>query len=115
MQDGSYDENGKSNAVKAFLNEYGTKTAPPRPAMRQTVNDFKSDWIETFKKSIASGKDINFTLTLVGQQMATDMVYTYTAFKNPPNAASTIAKKGFDKPLDDTGSMINSISFEVSE
>lgn len=115
IQDNSYDIHGKSNAVKAYLNEYGTKTIPPRPAMRNTVADFKAEWIKTFKAYLASGRGIEFTLNVVGEQMKTDMVYTYTMFKEPPNAKSTIRKKGFDKPLDDTGAMINSITSEVDE
>ncbi|MDN5158227.1 hypothetical protein LVK59_28730, partial [Escherichia coli] len=36
------------------------------------------------------------------------------AFESPPLSPITIARKGFDKPLIDTGDMQKSVSYEVS-
>ena len=34
---------------------------------------------------------------------------------DPPNATSTIAEKGFNKPLVDKGTLLQSVSYEVGK
>jgi len=43
------------------------------------------------------------------------MQQSIAGWRYPGNAPSTIAKKGFDKPLVETAHMQNSVGFEVLE
>ena len=111
--DGSKYPDGTSVASVAFWNEYGTRKIPPRPFFRDTIKQNKEKWVELAAKSIRAGYTVEHMLGLVGSQMMTDVVYTATQWTSPPNAAYTIAKKGFNKPLTDTGMMIAAIKHEV--
>ena len=111
--DGSKYPDGTSVASVAFWNEYGTKTAPARPFFRDTIKQEKSNWSALATKAIRAGYTVEHMLGLVGAQMQTDVQLSIMTFSNPPNAAYTVAKKGFNAPLRDTMLMHDSIKFEV--
>lgn len=111
--DGSKYPDGTSVASVAFWNEYGTKTAPSRPFFRSTIQEQKSAWVQLAQKGIKAGMSIEHVLGLVGAQMMTDVQFSIMTWQTPPNAAYTVAKKGFQAPLRDTMLMHDSIKFEV--
>ena len=49
----------------------------------------------------------------VGALIAGQLQKSINETNNPPLSPRTIARKGFDKPLIDTGHMWNSVNFEV--
>lgn len=57
--------------------------------------------------------DVPLALGAVGEIVKGQLVDTIQNFNQPPNATSTIAKKGFDKPLVDTGTLWRSIDYQV--
>jgi hypothetical protein len=113
--EGSKYPDGTSVATVAYKNEYGFKNIPSRPFIRTTVREQKAAWVELTKKGIKAGYTLEHTLNLVGASMQTEIQYSITIWSDPPNAPSTVAKKGFQKPLIDTSLMRDSIKYEVVE
>jgi hypothetical protein len=52
-------------------------------------------------------------LEQLGEQMAEDLVDSLTELTSPPNAPTTVAKKGFDDPLIETGQLRNAIDWDL--
>lgn len=107
---------GESVAQVAFWNEYGTATAPSRPFFRQTINDNKSDWVASVGNLMKlHNGDTQKVMGLMGQHIQGQITQSITTWTTPPNSAYTVAMKGFQKPLVDTGQLSRSISYEVKE
>lgn len=107
---------GESVAQVAFWNEYGTATIPPRPFFRNTIAEHKDEWPKQAAEMLeANGGDVRQTLELMGKGVKGQIVETIQDFREPPNAAATVKKKGFDKPLIDTGTLWRSIDYEVAD
>ncbi|HHK5588574.1 TPA: hypothetical protein ACQUIH_000144 [Neisseria lactamica] len=107
---------GESVAQVAFWNEYGTATIPPRPFFRNTIAEHKDEWPKQAAALMeANGGDVRQALELMGEGVKGQIVETIQAFREPPNAAATVKKKGFDKPLIDTGTLWRSIDYEAAD
>lgn len=115
IESGTYDgENGESVAQVAFWNEYGTATSPPRPFFRNTIAAHKDEWPDQVGNLLKENNgDVPKTLALLGENVKGQIIETIQQFKSPPNAPSTVKKKGFNKPLIDTGTLWRSIDYEV--
>jgi hypothetical protein len=106
--------NGMSVPMVAALNEFGTSRAPPRPFFRNMVSAKSREWPAALTKLLqASDYDAVTALQLAGQAIKGQLQQSINEFVSPPLAASTIKRKGFDKPLIDTGVMVNSVDYEV--
>ena len=112
---GSKYPDGTNVATVAYKNEYGWKNIPSRAFMRTTGREQKAAWVELTKKGIKAGYTLEHTLSLVGASMQTEIQYSIMTWSEPPNAQSTVAKKGFDAPLRDSMLMHDSIKYEVVE
>jgi len=113
---------GTSVPMVAYMNEYGRIVRSdegdyyqlPRPFFRIMVAKNKKDWPEDLKKLILrSDYDSDRCLNLMGFRIKGQLQESITALVSPPLAESTIARKGFSKPLIDTSHMLNSVDFEV--
>lgn len=112
--EGSKDPTGMSNAQKAFWAEYGTTRAPARPAFRTTIAQQSKTWGAKLSKAIvATNYDGQKALGLLGQSMRDDLENSIAQWSTPPNAPSTIRRKGFDKPLVEKGDMQRAPDYEV--
>lgn len=121
LESASY-PNGQSVATVAFWNEFGNGKAPPRPFFRRMIKANAKAWpdeIATVLKS--SGYDAAKTLKLMGERIAGQLRQAIVDLVDPALAASTIARKGFSKPLiggaQDSGGggvMLRSVDYEVS-
>jgi hypothetical protein len=97
--------NGTSFAQVAFWNEYGTKNSPPRPFFRQMIASKSQKWGAALGMNLArNGYKQTAALASVGDLINDQLTTSIRDFSSPSNAESTIAKKGFDKPLLNTGS-----------
>ena len=106
--------NGTSVAQVAFWNEFGTKRAPPRPFFRTAIAKKSASWGTILAKGMAYYKmDSAKALAALGTQMQSDIRESLVNWTTPPNAPSTIARKGFNKPLIDTGVMQRKIDYKV--
>jgi len=102
-------------AQVAFWNEYGTRTAPPRPFFRTTISTQSNSWGDKLALLLpATNFDGRKALSLLGQSMRDDIENAIAQWSAPGNAPLTIKKKGFDKPLVDTGVMQRQVDYVVS-
>ena len=98
----------------ATIQEYGDGwRIPPRPFMRDTVRRCRRKWRNIIQDRLPVVMDVKKTLSELGQIMVEDVRKTIIDFKDPPNAPSTVASKGFNKPLIDSGQMLNSVKMRV--
>lgn len=114
-------ETGESVAEYAAQNEFGTDRIPSRPFMRRTIMRCQDEWIQKFGEILKSGVNVDEALTLMGKQMQADIQQTILDDVPPPNSPVTIAMKArkgssgdvSQGTLRDTGSLYNSIEFQV--
>lgn len=86
---------------------------PARPWLNPGVASATKEIIETIQDSVDRGATLDGTLEAVGV-VASGAVRQYmTDLKTPPNAASTIKKKGSSNPLIDSGAMRASVTHKV--
>lgn len=101
-------------AQVAFWNEFGTKRAPPRPFMRTTVAKRSTAWGTILSKALVYYKmDGDKALAALGTQMQSDIRESIVNWSSPPNAARTVAIKGFNDPLIDDGTMQRVVNYQV--
>jgi hypothetical protein len=106
---------GKSVALIAALNEFGTSRQPPRPYFRNMIAQRSPGWPAAIAVNLrANNYDAERSLDDVGQAIAGQLQQSIRDLTSPPLSPVTIAKKGFDKPLIETGQMLNSVGYEVN-
>ena len=106
---------GTPVAMVAFWNEYGTRTSPVRAFFRTTVSENKKNWVLSVQNLMKIHSDPKQVMGLIGVHMQEQIVQSINTWSDPPNSAYTIAKKGFDKPLVETGLLMRSIKSEVGD
>lgn len=102
-------------AMVAAINEYGKPPSqPPRPFFRNMINQHSDEWGQQTAKLLKSHDyAADATLADMGELIKGELQQSITEFTSPPLKASTIAAKGFDKPLVDTGVMLRSVDYAV--
>lgn len=107
--------NGLPVALVAFWNEFGTKRAPPRPFFRTTIATESKRWGDILAAAIIHyNYDGAQALRALGTEMSDDITASIQRWTTPPNAASTIARKGFNKPLVHTRVLVDSPNYELT-
>lgn len=105
---------GTPVALVGALNEFGTSRAPPRPAIRNMIAAKAKDWPDSMARILRHNHyDVSLSLQMLGEGIKGQWQQSIRDLWSPPLAPSTIARKGFDKPLIDTGHMLNSVGVEV--
>lgn len=103
---------GTDVASVAFWNEYGTEHSPPRPFFRNGVERYSPGWPEQIAENLRDTEyDTDKTLDRMGHLIVDQIKQSIRDTNSPPLAESTVRRKGFDKPLIDTGVMIDSVAF----
>lgn len=73
LSDATYAD-GLNVATVAFWNEYGTRSAPPRPFMRNAIAENKDKWREILLSLLkATNYDTGRALAMLGEEMAGDI------------------------------------------
>lgn len=114
-------EDGTPVAYVAAIQEFGTDRIPARPFMRPAVADHGGEWIDLMARGAKAAVDGRYTpeqvLEAVTLQAAGDVAKKISAVTAPPLSPVTVKRKGFDKPLVDTGQMLQSVTgiVEASE
>lgn len=103
---------GKDVTQVARDNDQGTKKIPERPFMIPAGNKAANKTINITVNSIASGMDENEALSRAGIMLKNAVQKEITDLKEPPNAKSTIEKKGSSNPLIDTGLMRSKVEWK---
>lgn len=114
--EGSTESDGTPTPFVAAMNEFG-HLAPggnyfvlPRPFFRGMIAENSPHWgADLGKLLVATHYDARQSLELMGSEMEGELTESIQQLTDPPLAASTIAAKGFDKPLIHHGDMINAV------
>lgn len=106
-------------AELAAVHEYGTEDGriPERSFLRTTFDDQREQMVELGKKlvdAVLTGRmTTEQALGLLGAKLASAVKARIIGRVPPPNKPATIERKGSDKPLIDTGRLLNSITWSV--
>lgn len=100
-------------ATLGAIQEFGTETIPARPWLVPGVESATQEILDTIQEGIEEGRDPAQTLNRVGLVAAGEVQMYITELRTPPNAPSTIAAKGSDNPLIDTGAMRASVTYQI--
>lgn len=107
---------GTHVATVAAIQEWGAtaKNIPSRPFFRNMIAAHEGEWGGNLGNLIEThGYDAHKLLSLMGELIAGQIRNSIQATNSPPNAPATIARKGHDKVLIDSGHMYNSVDYEV--
>ena len=107
---------GKPVAMIAAINEFGAPRAgiPPRPFFRNMIARKSGEWPAAIADLLRENNyDAAKVLEITGHAISGQLRQSIIDTNEPPNAPSTIERKGHSKPLVDTGHMLKSIDFEV--
>lgn len=100
----------------AAYNELGTSSIPPRPFMRQSFENHEKELQEACDQVnaiISNGGTAENGLDTLGVFVKGLVQEEIVDGGFEPNAPSTIAAKGSDQPLIDTGNMRQSVNYVV--
>lgn len=120
--DGSFNKNGRF--VKRSASNFATTHAvaahqiniPSRPFFRQMIATKQSGWGVAFGRlAVANNYNFERVLALMGEGIKDQLTKSIIDFDTPPNAKSTIRKKGFNNPLIETGQMQRAVGYEVRD
>ena len=106
-------KNGKDVTTVARDNDQGTKRIPERPFMIPAGNKAANKTINITVGSIAGGMDEQQALSKAAIMFKNAIQREITNLKEPPNAESTILKKGSSNPLIDTGLMRSKVEWKL--
>lgn len=96
-------------------NEFGTNRIPSRPFIRTTYDENKEKYFLRLKTIMSESLNANGALEMVGLEAVSDTknLIKKTHGSWAPNSPATIRRKKSDKPLIDTGQLLNSIQHKV--
>lgn len=115
---GSTEADGTPVPLVAALNEYGapSRGQPPRSFFRNMIANNKDGWGRILAGAMKGfDNDAERSLGLLGQEVQEQLQDSIRELKSPPLAPSTIARKGFAKPLIDTSTMLRSVTHKVNK
>lgn len=100
-----------------YWNEYGVPelNIPARPAFRATVALYHGTWNPAFQAGLkAANYSADAALSGLGALITKELKGMIRGWREPPNAASTVARKGFNNPLIETRYMVNHVKYKVA-
>lgn len=108
---------GTPVAYVATIHEHGAGPIPARPFMRPAVAEYGASWMkllgEGAKAALNGSVSPHAVLEAVTLRAAGDVGKAIQAVTSPALKPMTIARKGFSKPLIDTGQMFQSVTGKV--
>lgn len=102
----------KANLITPVSIPAHTIIIPSRPFFRNAIADNRKDWKKKYALLLKKNNFDVATKTLA-EIIVGDIKKSITTLQNPPLAKSTIKRKGFSKPLIDTGHMLNSVDYRI--
>lgn len=109
-------------ATIAAFNEYGTPTAPERPAFRSSFIKNRKKYKKAFGvigKMAFNAKSTLSGMKKLGREAKSDIQKSIVSGNWVPNAESTMLKKGggkqkINRPLIDSGQVLDSVDYELN-
>lgn len=87
---------------------------PARPWLAPGVASGNEVYVKIIERELADGGTAESALEKVGVAAVGKVQKYMTDLKNPPNAPSTIRKKGSSNPLIDSGALRSSVTYKVT-
>lgn len=116
FQSGARYKDGTKVSSVALRNEKGLGV-PARPFMRTTLLSgrvrYKRRLLNGLSSVLTGVSPAKLVLDRLGVMVTRDMRRRIIAWSSPPNAPSTVARKGFNDPLIHTRKMLNSVEYKV--
>lgn len=109
---------GTDVADVAIYNEFGTSRIPARPFLEQTFRKHKDEYIQSAEEvygAFVKRKDFKSELKKFGEKCKQDVRDEIDEGDFTPNAPSTIARKGFNHPLYETGLLKSSVVYRTKK
>lgn len=117
QSDAGADSENNPIIVRAVANEFGTGRIPERSFVRASFDEKEKllkRTIDRLWQGVLAGRlTPGQALHLLGQMHEGHVKEKIVDLKEPPNAPSTIKKKGSSNPLIDTSQMLNSVRYKV--
>lgn len=116
---GIFETSGEEVVLRAVVNNEGTEDGriPQREFARSGFDQYKAELVSTAERASAAatkGKiPAGQALNLIGLKGQAIMRRRINELNQPPNAASTIARKGSSNPLIDTGEMLREVDYRI--
>jgi len=112
--------NGTRVVDVAVGNEYGTDNVPARPFIALSSGDITNQCAPILKQSATALNNNNTQqydqlLDAAGSVSTGIVKQQITDLRSPPNAQSTIERKGSSNPLIDTGLMRQTVTYKVTD
>lgn len=117
-QQGDAEEEGTDMTIIAAANEFGSSSGakPARPFMRQSFENHQSELQAICDKAnqiIVNGGTAEDALNKIGSTCKGLVQKEIVEGDFVPNTPETIARKGSDKPLIDTGHMRQTVNYVI--
>jgi hypothetical protein len=125
-------ENGAATPMVAYVNEFGgavvgavdadgmddsgnkVQNRPPRPFFRRMISLGEKHWGKDLGAMLQyHNLEANAALSELGTQMKDELVDSIAARVYAPLSPKTIARKGNDQTLIDSGDMQNAVDFQI--
>lgn len=117
LESAGVEKDGTSVIDVAEWNEFGTATIPERSFIRAWFDEAEPQLRQDFAalmRTVAAGKRTRAeVLELMGQRMVGQVQARMAAGVPPPNAPSTVRRKGSSTPLIDTGVLRSSVTYRT--
>ncbi|WP_454813771.1 hypothetical protein [Labrys neptuniae] len=115
MEDATY-PGGTPVSMVAAIQEFGApaRNIPPRPYFRGMIEEKSPEWPQAIANLLVANRyDAAKTLGQAGEAIKGQLQQAIINFDAVPLSPITVAKKGNDKQLVDTGQMLNSVTYQV--
>ena len=113
---GKHNNSDLTVAEIGAIQQFGTPTIPARPWLDTGVEKAVPEINRIIEKAYESGEfDQDRALELIGISAVNNVQENITDIRTPPNAPSTIDKKGSSNPLIDTGQMRQSVTYVITK
>lgn len=88
---------------------------PPRPALGSAIANNQDSWLRSARARLAMAvrgrTNLTTTIRRLGKRILDDIERSFSAWSSPANAPSTVRKKGFNDPLEETGALRKAFRF----
>ena len=105
-------------ATYVLANEFGTATIPARAFVRTTIDSQRPKYermlIDVLRRAQAQNLDLATAMQPIANEVRNDVIKAIQTWSDPANAESTVAKKGFNAPLVDTGQMQRALNIRTN-
>lgn len=119
--DGEMHPSGNPVATIALINDVGSTTNPPRPFMSSGLKSilrsstYRKMYADQLRKILSGKITPRGAYEEIGKYAVEDLKQLIDDWTNPPNSAKTIAIKGRNDPLVDTGTMMQSVKYKIAK